>query len=105
MPYTRRQVLAGGALAAAGLAVGATGGWFAGSARDDSERPLDVDVAVIGARGDYQDAEGNWKRLCQISGGGAVLVRPDTHVAWRSKDAPARPAEALADAIRAALRL
>ena len=37
--------------------------------------------------------------------GEAVLVRPDTHVAWRSKDAPARPAEALADAIRAALRL
>lgn len=48
MPYTRRQVLVGGALAAAGLAVGATGGWFAGSTRDDSERPLDVDVAVIG---------------------------------------------------------
>ena len=48
MPYTRRQVLAGGALAAAGLAVGATGGWIAGSARDESERPLDVDVAVIG---------------------------------------------------------
>ena len=81
-------------------------GSWRGAARAAAKKTgIEIDVAVIGARGDYQDAEGNWKRLCQISGGGAVLVRPDTHVAWRSKDAPVKPAEALTLAIRTALKL
>ena len=48
MPYTRKQVLIGGAVAAAGLAVGATGGWLVSETRDGPEQSLDVDVAVIG---------------------------------------------------------
>lgn len=33
---------------------------------------------------DVQDIEGHWESVCGIEPGGAVLVRPDQHVAWRA---------------------
>lgn len=48
MSVSRRQVLAGGVLATAGVAVGATGGWLAHGARDHAARRAEVDVAVVG---------------------------------------------------------
>ena len=81
-----------------------TARWRAATRAAAKVTGIAIDVVVIGARGDYQDVEGSWKRLCQINSGGAVLVRPDTHVAWRSKDAPVRPAVALEDAIKIALK-
>ncbi len=38
-------------------------------------------------------------RLCQVTAGGAVLVRPDAHVAWRTIDLPANPLRALKAAL------
>ncbi|MFD0800128.1 FAD-dependent monooxygenase [Streptomonospora algeriensis] len=35
----------------------------------------------------YWDAEGTWAEVCGIGEDGAVLVRPDQHVAWRSTHA------------------
>ncbi|KTC98317.1 FAD dependent oxidoreductase [Legionella geestiana] len=40
----------------------------------------------IGKNGELQDKDGNWQSLYQIGERGAVLVRPDGHVAWRSVD-------------------
>lgn len=37
--------------------------------------------------GDLIDKENNWLNAYEISSAGAVLVRPDGHVAWRCKDA------------------
>jgi 2-polyprenyl-6-methoxyphenol hydroxylase-like FAD-dependent oxidoreductase len=42
-----------------------------------------------------------WRSLYGIEPGGAVLVRPDGHVAWRA----VRPVDDLADAVRSALRV
>jgi 2,4-dichlorophenol 6-monooxygenase len=44
------------------------------------------------------DAEGRWPALRQVSAGGALLVRPDGHVAWRAAGPPASAA-AGADAL------
>jgi 2-polyprenyl-6-methoxyphenol hydroxylase-like FAD-dependent oxidoreductase len=44
---------------------------------------------------DLADAEGAWQRLSEVEPTGALLVRPDAHVAWRSRQAPASPAEEL----------
>ncbi len=66
---------------------------------------IEIDVVVVGARGDCQDVDGTWARLCEIGAGGAVLARPDTHIAWRSVNSPARPAQALDEAIKAVLKL
>ena len=63
-----------------------------------------LETIVIGGDGEWQDVNGDWSRLGEIEAGGAVLVRPDGHVAWRTKDMPADPAAALDLALRTALR-
>ena len=35
----------------------------------------------------------NWNRLREVGAGGAILVRPDRHVAWRCQTMPADPRE------------
>jgi 2,4-dichlorophenol 6-monooxygenase len=42
---------------------------------------------VVTGKGDAQDLYCDWQRIREIEEGGALLVRPDGHVAWRSVDA------------------
>lgn len=63
-----------------------------------------IDVAVISARGDYRDIEEQWASVREVGAAGAVLVRPDGHVAWRCMDRPADPAGALEQALGEILR-
>jgi 2,4-dichlorophenol 6-monooxygenase len=46
--------------------------------------------------GDYHDPRSAWQRYRQIAGDGAVLVRPDRFIAWRSPAAGGEPRAALA---------
>ena len=47
---------------------------------------IPFDVARIGhLEGDYLDPRCRWARLRQIGGDGAILVRPDRFIAWRSE--------------------
>jgi putative polyketide hydroxylase len=41
----------------------------------------------IGAGGDFDGEEASFAELYGLDAGGAVLVRPDGHVAWRSRGA------------------
>ena len=41
--------------------------------------------------GDYRDPRCTWLRRRQVTAQGAVLVRPDRFVAWRSVAASAKP--------------
>jgi 2-polyprenyl-6-methoxyphenol hydroxylase-like FAD-dependent oxidoreductase len=50
---------------------------------------------VIGADGEVSDPGGNWHTDYGIEPGGAVLVRPDGYVAWRSRSAASSPESAL----------
>jgi 2,4-dichlorophenol 6-monooxygenase len=61
-------------------------------------------VVTIGPGGDFDDPTGAWERQREIDGTGAVLVRPDQHVAWRSQGRPAEPGAAVAQALLAVLR-
>lgn len=45
-------------------------------------------VRGIGEGGDYADTEDTFKERYGVSEGGAVLVRPDGFVAWRSQAGP-----------------
>jgi 2,4-dichlorophenol 6-monooxygenase len=45
---------------------------------------------------DLADEEGRWPNLSEVDPSGAVLVRPDGHVAWRTLTLPASPRETLA---------
>ena len=57
-----------------------------------------LDCKIIAHMGDCEDVHGTWQALRQVSDTGAVLVRPDGHVAWRVEHAPSDPRGALAHA-------
>jgi hypothetical protein len=50
---------------------------------------------VIGADREVSDPDGNWHAAYGIDTDGAVLVRPDGYVAWRSRSGAASPEAAL----------
>ncbi|MEV5302945.1 hypothetical protein [Amycolatopsis methanolica] len=51
----------------------------------------------------YTDATGTWATLRKIEDEGAILVRPDNHVGWRSFRQVEAPAEELSRAVSAIL--
>ena len=58
---------------------------------------LPLDVVLVGR--DVLDGAGGWDAVSGIGDGGAVLVRPDQHVAWRN----AGPADDAAGVLRSAV--
>jgi 2,4-dichlorophenol 6-monooxygenase len=60
----------------------------------------DVPIHCLVAGRDFEDPDGHWASVCEIEADGALLVRPDQHVAWRARSAPVDPVAALAAAIR-----
>ncbi|MFE6866291.1 FAD-dependent monooxygenase [Kitasatospora sp. NPDC057692] len=64
---------------------------------------IEIATSTIGPGHPYQDPYGDWARLCGTAEDGCVLVRPDTHVAFRSPALPADPADALTRALAAVL--
>lgn len=81
------------------LVVGASGdAWRAAAARLVAPA-----VNVISVGRDVPDEDGTWTAALGIVPDGALLVRPDQHVAWRSAHAVAQPEAALCAALDAAL--
>jgi 2,4-dichlorophenol 6-monooxygenase len=62
-----------------------------------------VTCVVVGRGGDVLDAEARWADLSGVQADGAVLVRPDNMVGWRSAAMPADAGAALTEALRAIL--
>jgi 2,4-dichlorophenol 6-monooxygenase len=58
-----------------------------------------------GTRADLQDMDGRWQAVSEVGPEGAVLVRPDGHVAWRTQAMPHSPPETLASVMRQILSL
>jgi putative polyketide hydroxylase len=52
----------------------------------DQYRQFPCTIVTIGEQGEYLDKNYDFLENYEISKQGAVLVRPDGHVAWRSKD-------------------
>ena len=65
-----------------------------GGAWTDAARPFEVEAIALGD-------EEPWRELYGIDEAGAVLVRPDGHVGWRSAGLAADPGRSLAGAINA----
>lgn len=81
--------------------------WQAAAASLQNECSFAVACFAIGPQGtaDLIDENGTWPRLSEVGVTGAVLVRPDGHVAWRCAESSARSAsKGFADAPLLALR-
>lgn len=64
---------------------------------------VSIDVRVIGPRRDWLDHSGDWARINEIDDSGAILVRPDHHVAWRLTKIPGDPAQDLLRVMKSVL--
>jgi 2,4-dichlorophenol 6-monooxygenase len=62
-----------------------------------------ITVQLIGERGGLYDPYGDWASRSEVDTTGAVLVRPDGHVVWRSPTAAPDGPQHLSDAIDRAL--
>jgi hypothetical protein len=60
-----------------------------------------MNAYTVGARADLRDPEGNWAEAYGVQADGAVLVRPDGHVAWRQRSGVSDPRRELERALRA----
>ncbi|WP_189054468.1 FAD-dependent monooxygenase [Longimycelium tulufanense] len=79
-------------------------GWIA--AADEVANRLDVPIARyrIGSEG-LQDRDGRFCDLYGLAPDGAVLIRPDGYVAWRSASTSTHASSELSDAIKTLLHL
>jgi len=54
-----------------------------------------LQVFTVGKDGDLGDPDGTWHEAYGVEPEGAVLVRPDGHVAWRSRSGASNPLQVL----------
>ncbi|MFC9328982.1 FAD-dependent oxidoreductase [Kitasatospora sp. NPDC057015] len=91
------------------LLTGSQGTAWQAAARRAADRlavPLDAYRVGTGAEDDLApEAGADWAELHGVGPDGAVLVRPDGFVAWRSTGAAADPEEAVGQALRTVLGL
>jgi 2,4-dichlorophenol 6-monooxygenase len=78
------------------LITGITGDAWAGAA-DKVGHDLDVPLqaVVIGPGREITDIYLDWTRLREVAEDGAILVRPDKHIGWRSMNLPTDPEQVL----------
>jgi 2-polyprenyl-6-methoxyphenol hydroxylase-like FAD-dependent oxidoreductase len=78
------------------LIAAADGGAWVDAARGCTAAPM---RCLVTGR-DFTDPAGHWARVCELGRDGALLVRPDQHVAWRAVQAPAHRVATLRSAVR-----
>lgn len=79
--------------------------WATAAEETGQELGVELPVHFVGYRCQYDDVLGDWTARREIGDRGALLVRPDRHIAWRCADRPDDPAEALRAALRHVLSL
>jgi 2,4-dichlorophenol 6-monooxygenase len=78
--------------------------WCSAAEEVARERGVPLDAYRVAPDGDLRDDDGTWTELRGHGDAGAVLIRPDGHVAFRAPVAPANPAEEVRSALDVALR-
>jgi len=60
---------------------------------------IPLQTVVIGPGRPVTDLYFDWAKLREVEESGAILVRPDKHIAWRSMSLPDDPGAALGEAV------
>jgi 2,4-dichlorophenol 6-monooxygenase len=84
------------------LITGTRGGEWVAAAAEVAEK-LGVSIATAQIGSTHHDVDSRWATVCEIEEDGAILVRPDNHVAWRSLSSEEQPSLALAAAVEVVL--
>jgi 2,4-dichlorophenol 6-monooxygenase len=77
--------------------------WIAAAQKAGEELGVPLETVVIGPGRQVTDLYYDWARVREVEEDGALLVRPDKHIGWRSVRLPADPERALHDAMAAIL--
>jgi 2,4-dichlorophenol 6-monooxygenase len=77
--------------------------WTMAAQKVSDQLGVTVKTVVIGPGQEITDLYFDWSKLRGVAEDGAVLVRPDKHIGWRSQSLPADPEAALRDAVAAIL--
>ena len=82
------------------LLAGQTGAaWRKAAVEVAHARRVPLHAFTIGSERDLVDPEGTWARTYEVEQDGAVLVRPDGHVAWRCRSRMAQPGQVLQEVL------
>lgn len=73
--------------------------WRAAATAVAEKLSVSINTVAIGIGAEYTAVDDRWSRVREIADEGAILVRPDNHVAWRSRGAAANPTGELAGAL------
>ncbi|MER7557737.1 FAD-dependent monooxygenase [Nocardioides sp. NPDC126508] len=77
--------------------------WADAAGKVAADLGLRISVKPIGAGCEYADPTGDWAARREVGDTGAILVRPDQHIAWRAHDLTDDPAADLGRALRTVL--
>jgi 2,4-dichlorophenol 6-monooxygenase len=92
-PYTRFTLI-----------TGITGeAWSAAADSVARDLGIPLETVVIGPGREVTDIYYDWARIREVEEDGALLVRPDKHIGWRSMSLPADPEQALRTAMTSLL--
>ena len=79
--------------------------WKLAAAEIADRLNIELPVFQIGMRCEYDDVTEDWTKVREVSDQGAVLIRPDRFVAWRSMGLPQEPEQVLEGVLRQVLAL
>jgi 2,4-dichlorophenol 6-monooxygenase len=77
--------------------------WAEAAGKAHAELDVELRVVTVGPRCEFDDVFGDWAAIREIGDRGALLIRPDRHVAWRCADRVSSPEETLRSALRGVL--
>lgn len=73
--------------------------WVAAVGKITKKQGVEIVTAQIGQNSQYIDRDDNWGKNKELQDGGAILVRPDNFVVWRSLHPTTRNGEELTEGI------
>ena len=74
--------------------------WLKAAKNIKTQLGIKIQCNIIGPDQDFEDHAGEWSSIREISDSGLILVRPDQHICWRSKDMMSNSSEKLMDVMK-----
>ncbi len=78
-------------------------GWAGAAGKVAHDLGVPLEAVIIGPGREVTDIYYDWARIREVAEDGAILVRPDKHVGWRSMGLPEDPERSLREAMSSLL--